>query len=165
MENGYSSWRSTVGWNQEIPHYYGDYVRSLFIAMAVLSFVVMPLFGDMLPFGIIPQVGASLLLVLLAALTSARSIPLMLINATVAGVSVVLLESFAILLHHTQSTELFLSREAGVLLMLGALYFSVKTIRGMLSGKIGHADTSLEFDEVEEPIVPVHPGMPFDPIE
>ncbi|MDB5194961.1 MAG: hypothetical protein JWO84_145 [Parcubacteria group bacterium] len=165
MENGYSSWKSTVAWNQEIPHYYGDYVRSLFIAMAVLSFVVMPLWGDLLPLGIIPQVGASLLLVLLAGLTSARNLPLMIANATVSAVSVVLLESFAVLLHHTQSTQLFLAREAGVLLMLGALYFSVKTLRGMFTGKIGHQDSPLEFDETAEPIVPSHPSMPFDPIE
>jgi Ni/Fe-hydrogenase subunit HybB-like protein len=165
MENGYSSWRSTIAWSQEIPHYYGDYVRPLFIAMAVLSFVAMPLWGDLLPVGIIPQVGASLLLVLLAALTSARNLPVMLVNATVAGVSVVLLETVAIVRHHVDTTPLFLAREAGVLLMLAALYFGVKTIRSMLTGKIGHQDSPLEFDETAEPIVPPHPEMTFDPIE
>lgn len=164
MENGYSSWKSTVGWSGDIPHYYGDYVRSLFIAMAVLSFVVIP-FGDLLPFGIIPQVGASLLLVLLAALMSPRGVMLMLMSATVAGVSVVLLESYAIMLRSAQSTEIFLAREAGVLLMLGALYFSVKTVRAMLSGKIGHADSPLEFDDASEPVVPLHPDRSFDPVE
>jgi hypothetical protein len=89
----------------------------------------------------------------------------MIANATVAGVSVVLLESFAVLLHHAQSTQLFLAREAGVLLMLAALYFSVKTLRGMLTGKIGHQDTPLEFDEVNEPALPARPAMTFDPME
>lgn len=165
MQNGYSSWRSTVGWSRGIPHYYGDYVRSLFIAMAVLSFVVMPVLGDLLPFGVVASVGASLLMVLLAALTSPRSQLVMIANATISGVSVVLLETFAVVLQHTQSVQLFLAREAGVLLMLGALYFSVKTVRAMLSGKIGHSDTPLEFDETAEPIVPEKPGMPFDPNE
>ncbi len=153
MENGYSSWKSSLSWSDGIPHYYGDYVRTFFIAMAILSFVAIPLVGDLLPLGIIPEVSAALLLVLLAALTSARNLPVMLINATVSGVSVVLLESFAILLQHSQSTQLFLAREAGVLLMLGALYFSVKTVRAMMAGKIGHADSSLEFDEVENVMV------------
>lgn len=164
MENGYSSWKSTIAWNRGVPHYYGDYVRSLFIAMAVLSFVVIP-FGDLLPFGVVPQVGASLLLVLLAALMSPRDVMLMLASATISGVSVILLESFAILLRHSQSNEIFLAREAGVLIMLAALYFSVKTIRAMLTGKIGHEDSPLEFDNEAESIVPEHPEMVFDPME
>lgn len=166
MENGYNSWRSTVSWSQGIPHYYGDYVRPLFIGMAVLSFVATPLLGDLLPFGIIPQIGASLLLVLLAGLTTPRSFSVMLVNATVAGLSVLLLETFAIMLHHAQSTELFLAREAGVLLMLGALYFSVKTLRAMMSGKLGHNDTPLEFDDTAEPVVPEASHLqPFDSME
>lgn len=149
MESGYNSWRASLAWNRDIPHYYGDYVRSLFIAMAVLSFVVVPLWGDLLPFGIIPQIGASVLLVLLAGFTSARNFYLMLVNATVAGVSVVLLETFAIIRHPFDGVQLFVAREFGVLLMLTALYFSVKTLRSMMDGKIGHTDSPLEFDAAE----------------
>lgn len=144
-----------MGWSGEIPHYYGDFVRTCFITMAILSFVAMPLVGDLLPLGIFAQVGAALLLVLLAALTSARNVLIMIANATVAGVSVLLLEFFAVLLQHSQTPQLFFAREAGVLLMLAALYWSVKTIRAMLSGKIGHADSSLEFDEAPEESIPV----------
>jgi hypothetical protein len=150
MENRYSSWRSSLAWNDVIPHYYGDYVRSLFIAMAVLSFVVIPVWGDLLPFGIVPQIGASVLLVLLAGFTSARNFYLMLTNATLAAVSIVLLETYAVVMHPLQSTELFVAREAGVLIMLAALYFSVKTARSMMSGKIGHNDSPLEFEAVQE---------------
>jgi hypothetical protein len=157
MANGYSSWRAGIPANREIPHYYGDYVRTLFIAMAILSFVVMPLWGDLLPLGIVLQVSASLLLVLLAGFTSARNTYLMITNATVAGVSVVLLEYFAVMLRPLQSTQLFIARESGVLLMIAALYFSVKTLRAMMSGKIGHNDSPLEFDApIEEPIAVEH---------
>ena len=31
--------------------------------------------------------------------------------------------------------------------MLGALYFSIKTVRAQLSGKLGHMDSPLEFDK------------------
>ncbi|MGE5541143.1 MAG: hypothetical protein ACM3TU_02570 [Bacillota bacterium] len=152
--DGYTTWKSTVSWTRGIPHYYGDHVRFLFISMAVLSFVVMPLWGDLLPFGIFAQVGASLLLVLLAGLTNPRNFYVMLTNATISAVSVLLLETFAIALRQSQSIELFIAREAGVLLMLASLYFSVKTVRSMMSGKLGHADTPLEFDEMAEPVVP-----------
>jgi hypothetical protein len=165
MEQGYRNWVSTVDWRRDIPHYYGDYVRSFFIATAVLSFIATPLWGDLLPFGIIPQVGAAVLLVILAGVTTARNMPIMVLNAVYAAISVILLESYAIKLYHAQSTQLFIAREAGVLLMLAALYFSVKTVRAMLTGKLGHEDTALEFDDEAQPVINVaHPGDTFDPM-
>lgn len=163
MQDGYNTWRSSLDWSGNIPHYYGDYVRSLFIAMAILSFVAMPLWGSLVPLGIALEVGAALLLVLLAGLTTPRSLYVMLINATVSAVSVVLLETFAITLGTEQSMQLFLAREAGVILMLAALYFSVKTARAMLSGKLGRKDTPLEFDENATPgPAPVRASHPSD---
>lgn len=153
MENGYTTWKSSFWFGDGIPHYYGDKVRQLFIAMAVLSFVGMPLWGKLLPFvGTVPQVGAALLLVLLAGFTSARNVLLMVANATVAAVSVLLLESTAILYQGqgVNPMELFYAREAGVLLMLAALYYSIKTVRAMMAGKLGHPDSPLEFAEPAE---------------
>jgi uncharacterized membrane protein YjjP (DUF1212 family) len=157
MANGYSNWKNTLWVGDTIPHYYGDWVRTLFILMAALTFVVTPLLGDLLPFGVLPQVAASLLLVLLAGLTSPRSQVVMLINATLAGVSAFLLETYAILLGPSTNVSLFWARELGVLLMLAALYFSVKTLRAMMSGKMGHADSPLEFGE---PVAPLSPHTP-----
>jgi uncharacterized membrane protein YjjP (DUF1212 family) len=152
MKNGYTNMKSSLWFGESIPHYYGDYVRAFFIAMAGLSFVVTPLWGDLLPFGVVAQVAASLLLVLLAGLTSPRGYFVMIANATVAAVSILLLESAAIILRTLgpNATQLFMAREAGVLLLLGALYFSVKTIRAMMAGKLGHMDSPLEFTEDEE---------------
>jgi hypothetical protein len=160
MANTYESWKGSLAWSGDIPHYYGDYVRSLFIAMAILSFIALPMWGDLLPFGIVAQVGAALLLVLLAGLTSPTGFLIMVTNATISAVSVVLLESFAVLYYGTQSSQLFFAREAGVLLMLAALYFSVKSVRGMMSGKVGHLDTPLEFEVVPEPS-PVPPRIDY----
>ncbi len=151
MDNGYNSWKAGVAWSQEIPHYYGDYVRSLFIATAILSLLAMPMWGDLLPFSTVLQVAAALLLVLLAGLTSARNVHVMIANATIAAVSVVLLEYFAIVEREIASPQLFIAREAAVLLMLASLYFSVKTVRAMMDGKLGQADTPLEFEEIAEP--------------
>ena len=118
--------------------------------MAILSFVVTPLWGSLLPFSIGIQIAAALLLVLLAGFTSAHNQLVMIANATIAGISVLLLESYAVIQHVPNAingTQLFIAREAGVLLMLAALYWSIKTLRAMMSGKIGHPDSPLEFDE------------------
>lgn len=152
MEKGYTTWKSSFWFGDDIPHYYGDRVRQLFIATAALSFVCMPLWGALVPFvGIFPQLGAALLLVLLAGLTSARNQLVMIANATIASISILLLESAAILLQNkgAHAQELFYARELAVLLMLGALYFSVKTVRAMMAGKLGHPNSPLEFDETD----------------
>lgn len=158
MANGYSVWKSSIPAGHEIPHYYGDYVRLLFIATAMLSLVALPLWGNLIPFvSIYLQVGAPLLLVLLAGLTSARNLYAMLANATVSGVSALLLEFAAIMysMSGPHGVELFIAREVAVLLMLCSLYFSIKTIRAMESGKLGRTDSPLEFvDETETAFVP-----------
>lgn len=148
MEKGYSVWKSTLP-AHGIPHYYGDTVRTLFIVVAILSFVAMPLWGELVPFaGTIPQVAAPLLLVFLAGLTSAKNELVMIANATVAGISVILLEIAAVLYRSGENVlELFLIRELSAVLLLFALYYALKTIRAMRSGKLGHLDTPLEFME------------------
>lgn len=134
----------------DIPHYYGDYVRTLFVAVAVLSSVAIPVLGDLLPFGTAVQVLSALLLVLLAGLTHPHSIILFMYNIAVSAIGVVLLESAAISLYHTDSFELFLAREAAALLMLFAFYFSVKTLRAMSAGKLGKLDRPWEFEDSKE---------------
>ncbi len=140
----------------DIPHYYGDYVRILFVATAMLSFVAMPLWGDLLPFvNTSLQIAAPLLLVLLAGLTSARNVLTMIANATIAAMSALLLEYAAITYSQTgaHGAELFIAREVAVILMLAALYFSVKTVRAMNSGKLGHMNSPLEFmEDLEEEV-------------
>ena len=133
--------------SESIPHYYGNYVRAAFIAAAGLSFVVTPLWGDLLPFPVVLQVAAALALVLLAGLTSPQGHLIMIANAAVSAISIVLLESAAIIFRTVgpHYRELFVARELNVLLLLGALYFSMKTIRGMMAGKTGHNDSPLDF--------------------
>lgn len=160
MENGYTAWKSSFWFGDGIPHYYGDKVRQYFIAASVLSFVGMPLWGKLLPFlGTLPQVGAALLLILLAGFTSPRNILLMIANATIAGVSVLMLESTAIIYEGlgAHPTELFFAREAVVLLLIGALYYSIKTVRAMMAGKLGHPDSPLEFNTAV-----IYPDVPAE---
>jgi hypothetical protein len=119
-----------------LPHYYGDRVRELFVAGAFVSFVAIALWGNILPFGIGTQVGAGLLLIVLAGLTDPRNKWIMVLDALYAGVSVLLLEEAAIATRASESWQLFAVREISALIFLIALYLAVKTMRAMLLGEI-----------------------------
>jgi len=129
-----------------IEHYYGDYVRALFLGAAVLSAVAIPLFGDLLPFGTFVQVGSALLLVLLAGLTNPHSRVLMVYDVVVSGLGVFLLESAAISFYAADTAQLFAAREVGALALLFAFYFSIKTLRAMMLGKVGKMEKPWEFE-------------------
>jgi len=130
----------------DIEHYYGDYVRALFLGAAVLSAVAIPLFGDLLPFGTFVQVGSALLLVLLAGLTNPHSRVLMVYDVVVSGLGVFLLESAAISFYAADTAQLFAAREVAALALLFAFYFSIKTLRAMMLGKVGKMEKPWEFE-------------------
>jgi len=64
----------------------------------------------------------------------------MMLNSLFAAISVLLLESTAIIFRTSESWPLFIAREISGLLMLIAFYFSVKTLRAMSLGNIGKRD-------------------------
>jgi hypothetical protein len=130
----------------DVPHYYGDTVRSLLIATAVISALAIPLLGDLLPYGTTAQVACTIALVLLAGLTNPHGKIVSILNTTIAAVGAFLLESAAVTLYSNDLLLLFMAREAAALLLLFALYFSVKTVRAMFSGRIGKDEPIDEFD-------------------
>lgn len=130
---------------KNIPHYYGDSVRNMFIASAVIYAIALPLFGSLLPFDIYSGIGIVLLLVFLAGITNPYSQVLMFINAGVAGIGVYLMQTSAISGFGIDSTALFVLRQIVVILLLIAFYDGVKTARNMLIGKIGTAHEPGEF--------------------
>ena len=131
----------------DIEHYYGDYVRALFVGDAALSAVAIPLLGDLLPFGTFAQVGCTLLLVLLAGLINPHSKMLVVYGVIVSGVGVFLLESAAISFYPVDTMQLFAAREVAALMLLFAFYFSIKTLRAMMLGKVGKMERPWEFED------------------
>lgn len=129
-----------------VPHYYGDRVRELFLAIAVLSIVVLPLWDNVLPLSIRMQLLGALLLVFLAGLTNPHSKLIMILNVCVAGIGAFLFETTAIYFYGTDSIILFMVREVAAILFLFALYFGVKSLRSMLLGVVGHTTLPGEFD-------------------
>lgn len=130
----------------DIPHYYGDYVRSLFLAVAVLAGVAIPVFGPIVPLSTVAQVGSIILLVLLAGLTNPHGKILLIADAFVAGLGILLVETVAISLYSIDSFELFVAREVAAVALLFAFYFSIKTLRAMAFGKVGRTEPPSEFE-------------------
>src|SRR5690348_7517334 len=112
-----------------IAHYYGDFVRQLFIFSAILLAVAIPIGGDLLPFGLFFQIATVIVLVVLAGLTAPKSETVLLMDALVAGLGLLLVEGMAISNYQSQSFLVFLTREAVAVMLLFALYYSIKTIR------------------------------------
>ena len=129
-----------------IEHYYGDYVRQLFVLCAVLFIVSVPLWGYVLPLGALAEVAAAVLLVLLAGMTSPHSKMALRYDAAAAALGVFLVEVAALSLYTGDVTVLFVIRQLIAVLLLIAFYFSVKTLRAMAQGKIGQRQQLGEFD-------------------
>jgi hypothetical protein len=130
-----------------VVHYHGDWIRRLFIASAALFLFAIPLAGNVLPFGTNVQIGASILLVVLAGLTNPHGSFWIYCDAAFAALSVFLLESAAIFYFRSDSAALFVVRETGAILLLFALYFSIKTARAMLLHTVGVSEKENEFRE------------------
>lgn len=135
----------------DVPHYYGDVVRILFLAVAVISAIAIPIVGDLLPFGTLVQVGSALVLVLLAGLTNPHGRVVAALNTIVAAAGALLVESVAIARYAVDTLPLFMAREAAALIFLFAFYYSVKTLRAMMRGTIGKTERPWEFEDTADP--------------
>jgi len=129
-----------------VPHYHGDFVRQLFIAGAAIMLLGAPFYTGtvrtLLPF----LVCGALVLVALAALTNPHKRNIMMANSIVAGVGLLIYETWA-LFSYAQSTLIeFTLRQLIAFVFMGAFYFSMKTLRAMALGKIGKRPEIGEFD-------------------
>lgn len=132
---------------QNIPHYYGDTVRMMFVISAVIYALSMALIGNLLPVDIYTGIILVLILVFLAGVTSPHNRWLMFINATIAAIGVYLVQSAAITFFSTDSLLLFLVRQLVAILLLFGFYYSVKSFRSMATGKIGKKADPREFEK------------------
>ena len=133
----------------KIAHYYGDPIRILFVLTAALIILAIPMAGNLLPFGTLFEVAGAIILVMLAGFVHPHGRLTIILNVIVSAIGVILLETAAVSLYRSDSLWLFLIREVGAVMLLFALYFSVKTLRAMILHKIGRRDSSVEFGESE----------------
>ncbi|CAN5733318.1 hypothetical protein BH11PAT2_BH11PAT2_07230 [soil metagenome] len=133
--------------NEVIPHYHGDIVRILLLTSVGLAFLAIPLWGHIMPFGTMFEVVSGLIVIVLAGLTNPHSQWIMGLNAIAAGIGAFLSELSAISLSHSDSVQLLIMREISALVLIVALYYSVKTLRAMMQGKIGELPRPWEFEK------------------
>ena len=145
MSDGYSDFKASEP-KPMIRHYYGDYIRFCFLAAAVVSFIALPLWGYLLPLGLVAQIAGGLILVLLAGLTNPHGKLIMVLNAVASGVGALLIEITAINYRAIDSLQLLIVREVEVVLLVLAFYFAVKTARSMFLHKVGEVERPWEFD-------------------
>ncbi len=125
-----------------IPHYYGDYVRQLFMLAGAMMLIFSPFLAASNP-GILPfEIGGAIVVAILAALTNPVNKLSMLANAIVAGIGVVTYELLALNSYFSGAMIAFIEREAITLIFLCALYFSLKTLRNMVLQTIGKKNAS-----------------------
>lgn len=120
-------------------HYYGDIVRKLFLAGAIIVILVYPFFNSLAPAspslltGSVFMIIAIVLLAVLAGLTSWRGPWTVALDIAVSIFELVFFENHAIAFVKTPPIWIFLTDQLLALIFITALYFSVRTLREMLS--------------------------------
>jgi hypothetical protein len=146
-----------------ISHYYGDAARQCLLAAAALMAVGAPFYSDDLAIEMPFIVLGTLVLVCIAALTSPWKQTIISAAAIASGVGLVIFEMWAFLGYSESTLIQFVLREAISLTFLFALYFSTKTLRAMITGRMGERDTALDFTQNRD--VRVRSGLPLSPEE
>ena len=118
----------------QMPHYHGDEVRVLFVMSAIVLFVAQSTGAD-LPLSTVGAVTSTVVLVIAAGITSPRQSAIHWFNAFLA-VAGTLLFGISAVTHYRAGISVFdssfASTEALALLSLLSLYFTTRTIRGIL---------------------------------
>lgn len=113
-------------------HYYGDRVRQLFLVGGVIMLIGIPFFNDYLPVPAIISLSAALLVVIVAGLTNPLQRWVMFIDVPVSLIAALSFEYHAISRIGDIPWLLFGIDQILALLFFFALYFSTKTLRGIL---------------------------------
>jgi hypothetical protein len=129
-----------------VRHYYGDAVRMIFVAVAILIGLTVPLSGDI---AVAVLSGAPVIvgLLVLAGLTHPHGKIILFLNVLASGAGVILSQIIALAAYAQENLVLFVLFEFISVLLMAALYFSVKNVRALLTRKIGHIDGVDEFSE------------------
>jgi len=120
----------------KIPHYYGDWVRRLFIFAGIIILITLPLFENFLPISTFFSICIIVLLIVFAAMTNPLLRTVNRINVAVGIVGLILFEHFAVESYRAGETQLALVHQVLAVVFFFALYLSMKTFRAMSTGQI-----------------------------
>ncbi len=121
----------------KIPHYYGDIVRILFLISALIMVVGLPQVESYIGVPTIFSVFAILVLGLVAGFTNPKQIWDAGVNAVISLVGFLVFESYAVWSYqkYSATNKFFIANLALGFIFLFAIYFSVKTFRGLWLNK------------------------------
>jgi len=129
-----------------IPHYHGDIIRQLLMFVAGVMLVASPFYTTDLklqfPFILIGAV----VFVAVAALTNPHNTNIIVADAVASGVGLLIYQTWALFNYADSSWVEFALREGIALILMTVFYFSMKTLRAMLLGKVGKREEVGEFD-------------------
>jgi hypothetical protein len=114
-------------------HYYGDLVRFLFLAGAVLMLLTLPFINNRVPVPIFVSILAILTLALVAGFTNPRLRSTVILDTTIAISAFIIFEYYAVSGYiEISAVDLyFVSNQLLAIIFLIASYYSTKTLRGM----------------------------------
>lgn len=115
----------------QMSHYYGDIVRLMFVASAVLMLFALPFFQERIEAPVILSIAAILGLVVVAGLVNPRQKLIAEVSVGVALAGFLVFEFYAVSRFAGLSDPFFLVNQTVAVLFFIALYFGVKTMRGM----------------------------------
>lgn len=118
-------------------HYYGDTVRVLFLLAALVMLVSLPVFADLTGLPSLMSVGAILALGLAAGFTNPTQLWDAGLNAGIAVIGTLVFEGYAVVLYQKYNgpSGFFFTNLVLGFIFFVAVYFSVKTVRGLILGR------------------------------
>ncbi len=128
-----SDWDKVEAGLERTLHYYGDNVRKFFIVGAVIMLVTLPILRDLISIPLMVSLLTILIISIAAGLTNPRYLWVAFLNTVIAGGALLIFEYYAVDAYARYSLQnlLFLTNQILAINFLAALYYSVKTIRGM----------------------------------
>lgn len=113
-------------------HYYGDNVRKLFVAVAIITLVTLPFFGNFVRVPVMHYITAMIFLCLIAGFTNPNHRWVVVLNVAVSVYGILFFESEAISAYGFYDTQIwyFWINQLLALLFLASLYYAAKTERG-----------------------------------
>lgn len=127
-------------------HYYGDVVRVFFVAVAILTGLSIPFSGDIAA-AVLSGVPAIVVLLVLAGLTNPHGKIVLILNVLASAAGLIFTQLIALSSYAGENYIFFALFEFMSVLLMAALYFSVKNVRAMVTNKIGRVEGVGEFDE------------------
>lgn len=114
-------------------HYYGDYLRRLFLVGAVASIVTLPFYPDLIPsLSVLSVIITALVTVIFAGVTSPVSRNVVLVEILISSLFFIVFQYHTVLDYGISYPILSFIRQILSLIFLVSLYYGVKTYRGML---------------------------------